>query len=587
MGAAAPSPVRFGPFEVDARSGELLRQGLRVRLPHQQFQVLALLLEHPGEVVTREELRKRLWPDDVVLDFDLGLNKAINGLRAALRDHAEKPRFIETLPKRGYRFIATVEPGAPVAERPFAADASAPPRSQRIESLAVLPLDNLSDEPGQEYFSDGMTDELIAALARIDSLRVISRTSVMTYKGTRKSLPVIAKELGVDAIVEGSVARSGQRVRITVQLIHAPTDRHLWSERYERELRDILHLQAEIAHSIASQIQKLVDPEHSYPVAAREVHPEAYEAYLKGIYFRDKVTPEDLERSIGFFTEAIDLDPKYAHAYGDLSRSYFYLGLFGVRPPKEMYPKARENALRALELDQSVVAAHIALGAIHVFYDWDWASGEAEWRRAVELNPGQSLPHFHFADYMSIQGRHEEAIAEWRRGLELDPISPVRRAMYGMILHRARRYDESIAQCRKALELDSTYPNAMWFMALSLEQRGELAEAITALRKAVRLSGAAHYQALLARAYALAGEREKALRILGKLREMSRRTYISPFDLAVAHLGLGEPTPTFEWLEKAYGQRAWRISEVTLPMFDGLRSDPRWQDLVRRIGLPQ
>jgi TolB-like protein/Tfp pilus assembly protein PilF len=588
MGVLAPPPIRFGPFEVNTRSGELLRQGLRLRLRHQQFQVLALLLEHPGEVVTREELRKRLWPDDIVVDFDCGLNKAINGVRAALRDRAEKPRFIETLPKRGYRFIAPVELAAPVVERTLAADSSAPPRCpQRIESLAVLPLDNLSDDPGQEYFSDGMTDELIAALARIDSLRVISRTSVMTYKGTRKSLRTIARELRVDAIVEGSVARSGQRVRITTQLIHAPTDKHLWSERYERELRDILQLQAEIAHGIASQIQKLVDPKHSYPVPQREVHPQAYEAYLKGIYFRDKMTSGALERSIGFFAEAIDLDPTYAHAYSELSRAHFFLGLFGVRPPKDTFPKARETALRALELDESVVTAHIALGAIHVFYDWDWAGGEAKCRHAVELNPGQSLPHFHLADYMSIQGRHEEAIAEYRRGLELDPLSPQRRGHFGLILHRARQYDESIAQCRKALDIDSTYVNALWFLALSLEQRGELAEAIAALRKAVRLSGGPHFQALLARAHALAGERAKALRILGKLKEMSRRTYISPFDLAVVHAGLGEQTLTFEWLEQAYKERVWRIIEVTLPMFDGLRSDPRWHDLVRRIGLRQ
>src|SRR5262249_26109553 len=293
MRSVALPPIRFGPFEVNMRSGELFRQGSRVRLPHQQFQVLALLLERRGEVATREELRNHLWPNDVVVDFDLGLNKAVNGLRGALRDRAEKPRFIETLPKRGYRFIAAIESGAPAAEHPLAADNAAPRRPPRIESVAVLPLDNLSGDPGQEYFSDGMTDELIAAVAQIDSVRVISRTSVMTYKGTHKSLRTIANELGVNAIVEGSVERPVHRVRISAQLIYAHTDRHLWSERYERELRDILHLQAEIAHSIASQIQRVVDPEHAYPAPAREVHPQAYEAYLKGIYFRDKFTPGD------------------------------------------------------------------------------------------------------------------------------------------------------------------------------------------------------------------------------------------------------------------------------------------------------
>jgi TolB-like protein/Tfp pilus assembly protein PilF len=587
MGPPASPAIRFGPFEVNTRSGELLRQGSRVRLPHQPFQVLALLLENPGEVVTREELRSRLWPDDVVVDFDRGLNKAINSLRGALRDRAKKPHFIETLPKRGYRFIAHVESGAPVGNGSREAHVAAAHRPVRIESLAVLPLENLSGDPGQEYFADGMTDELISAVARIGSLRVISRTSVMTYKETRKSLRAIARELGVDAIVEGSVARAGQRVRITAQLIHAPRDRHLWSERYERELRDILHLQAEIAHSIASQIQKLVAPEHTYPAPARQVHPQAYEAHLKGIFFRDRMTPGDLQKSIGFFAQAIDLDPTYAHAHADLSETYFYLGLFGVSPPKEMFPKARESALRALELDESAAAAHTALGAIHVFYDWDWARAEAEIRRAVELNPGNSLPHDHFADYMSVRGRHEEAIAEERLALELDPISRRHRAHFGLILYRARQYEESIAQCRKALDIDPTYANALWFLSLSLEQRGELPEAIAKLKKAVSLSGGPHYQALLGRAYAIAGDRARALGVLGKLKEMSRRTYVSPFDIAVVYAGLDERTSVFEWLERAYAERAWRIIELTLPMFDGLRSDPRWQDLVRRIGLPQ
>jgi len=503
------------------------------------------------------------------------------------RDRAEKPRFIETLPKRGYRFIAPIESDIPIGRRPSVVDLVAPRHRARIESLAVLPLENLSGDPGQEYFSDGMTDELISAVARIGSLRVISRTSVMTYKATRKPLRTIARELGVDAIVEGSVARSGQRVRITAQLIHASRDRHLWSQRYERELRDVLHIQAEIAQSIARHIQQLVEPEHIYPAPARQVHPEAYEAYLKGNYFRDRMTPRDLEKSIGFFSRAIDLDPTYARAYADVSLSYFRLGMFGGGPPEEMFPRARESALRALELDETAVAAHRALAAIHVFYDWDWESAEAESQRAVELNPGSSSAHDHYADYMSIRGRHEEAIAECNRGLELDPMSHVHRAHFGLILHRARRYDESTAQCRKALDIDPTYCNALWFLALSLEQRGELTEALAMLRKAVALSGSPHYRALLGRAHALTGDRAKALRILDKLKAMSRRTYLSPFDIAVVYAGLDERALAFEWLETAYEQRAWRIIELTLPMFDSLRSDPRWHDLVRRIGLPQ
>jgi TolB-like protein len=416
----------------------------------------------------------------------------------------------------------------------------------------VLPLDNHSGDPSQEYFSDGMTEELISAISKISSLRVISRTSTMRYKGARKSLPAIAKELRVDAVVEGSVARSEQKVRITAQLIHAPDDRHLWSGRYERELRDILQLQAEIAEDIAAQIHKLVDPVQRPSTPARKVHPQAYEACLKGIFFRDKMTPADLTKSTTHFIQAIELDPAYAHAYANLSQAYFYIGLFGVRPASEMFPKAKASAVKALELDETASNAHNALAAVRILYDWDWAGAEAACMRAVQLTPGDSVTHFHLADYMSIQARHNEAIAEFKLALELDPISFVQVAFFGMILHRARRYDESIAQ----------------------------------LEKAVSLSGGSHFRALLGRAHALAGERNKAQTILDELETLSRQEYVSPFDIAVVYAGLGDLTSTFKRLEEAYQQRVFRIIELTLPMFDNLRSDLRWQDLVRRIGLP-
>jgi TolB-like protein/Tfp pilus assembly protein PilF len=587
MEATAPR-IRFGIFEVDPRSGELFRQGSRVKLQNQLFQLLTVLLDRPGEVVTREELRKRLWPEDTFVDFDRGLNKAINGLRATLRDHAKKPRFIETLPQRGYRFIAAVETaGVDSTKTAEVRGHSLPQQAPRIDSLAVLPLDNHSGDPAQEYFCDGMTEELISAVSKISSLRVISRTSMMRYKGGCRSLPTIAKELRVDAVVEGSVMRSDQKVRITAQLIRALDDRHLWSGRYERELRDILQMQAEIAESIASQIQKVVNPGLLSPIALRPVHPQAYEACLKGKFFRDKLTPADLEKSTELFTQAIGLDPAYARAYAELSQSYFYLGLFGVAPCSEVFPKAKTHAVKALELDETVAAAHNALAAIHILYDWDWAAAEAECRRAVELSPGDSVTRTHLADYMSIRARHEEAIAEFNRALELDPISRVHLGHFGLILYRARRYDESIVQCLNALEIDSTYANALWFLALALEQKGQLTESIAKLEKAVSLSGGPHYRALLGRAYALAGDKTQALNILDELKGLSQRRYVSPFDLAVVYVGLNDLSSAFQWLEEAYQQRVFRIIELTLPMFDSLRPDPRWQDLVRRIGLAQ
>ena len=580
MSASSPQLIRFGFFEVDTRSGELRRQGCKVNLQEQPFQALVLLLERPGEVVTREELNKRLWPENTFVDFERGLNKAITKLRAALRDDAEKPCYIETLPQRGYRFIAPVENPPPARDR---FRAQHPPR---IDSLAVLPLENLSGDPAQEYFSDGLTEELICAVARIASLRVISRTSVMPYKGARKSLPVIAKELRVDAIVEGTVARSEQKVRITAQLIYAPDDRHLWSGRYERELHDILQLQAEIAEDIASQIHKLVDRGQHPSVPARKVHPHAYEACLKGIFFRDKMTPADLAKSTEHFTQAINLDPDYAQAYANLSQAQFYLGLFGMGPAGELFPKAKASALRALELDETVAAAHNALAAVHILYEWDWAGAEAECMRALQLSPNDSVTHAHLADYMSIQERHDEAIAEFKLALELDPISCMYIGFFALILYRARRFDEAIAQCHKALEINPNYANALWFLALSLEQKGQLAESIEKFEKAFSLGGGPPCRALLGRAYALAGERAKAESILAELKSLSHQQYISPFDIAVVYAGLGDLTSTFQLLEQAYQQRVFRIIELTFPMFDNLRPDPRWQDLVRRIGLP-
>jgi TolB-like protein/Tfp pilus assembly protein PilF len=572
-----PQRIRFGVFQVDTQSGELRREGSKVHLQEQPFQVLLLLLEHAGEVVSREEFYKKLWAENTYVDSERGLNKAINKLRIALGDGAGNPNHIETLPQRGYRFIAPIQFEAQRAGNQQVAS--------RINSVAVLPLENMSGDPAQEYFSDGMTEELTYALAKTSSLRVISRTSVMQYKGARKALPVIAEELSVDAIVEGSVLRSGQRVRITVQLIHAKDDRHIWSGKYEQDLRDILKLQAEVAQNIAAQIQKLVEPGELPLPQPRQVHPEAYEACLLGSFVRDKMSPIDLQKSLDLFQKAIQLDPNYARAFGELSQSYFYLGIFGVAPPTEMFPKAREAASRALQLDGTVASAYNAMAAVHIFYDWDWVSAEAKSRKAVELSPGESVTHVHLADYLSIRGRHREAIETYANVFNLDPITRIYRAHYGLILYRARRFQESIIHCQKALDLDPIYANALWFMALSLEQTGDLTGSISRLETAAALSPASFLRALLARAYAIAGQTDKALAILAELRALSDQRYVSPFDFAVVYHGLGDLASTFEWLERAYAERVFRLIELTFPMFDGLRSSPQWHDLVRRVGL--
>jgi TolB-like protein len=454
--------IRFGDIEVDTRTGEFRRQGVKVNLPDQPFRVLILLLGRPGQVVTREELTKELWPADTFVDFDHGLNKIINKLRAAFGDTAGKPLYIETLPQRGYRFVAPIETVAASRDAPQASPAL------KIDSLAVLPLHNLSGDPEQEYFSDGMTEELIFEIARIRALRVISRTSVMQYKGTTKSLPAIARELSVDVVVEGSVARSGEKVRVSAKLILAAEDRSLWSCRYERNLRDVLSLQVEVAQDIAHQIHRVLDPVEASVGVPRQIDPPAYEAYLKGNFFRDRINPLDLEKSIRFYTQAIDLDPTCARAYGALARCHLFVGIAGLRHPVEVFRNVRMNALKAIELDETVAASHIALASVNVFDSWDWAAAEAESRRAVELNPGDPTTHGHLGDYLSIRGRHVEAIEAAHRALELAPNAPEYNNWLALFYYRARRYDESISQCRKALAMDPHLVNVLWFLALSL-----------------------------------------------------------------------------------------------------------------------
>jgi TolB-like protein/Tfp pilus assembly protein PilF len=572
-------PVRFGSYEVDLRAGELHRQGLKVKLQEQPFQILAMLLECPGAVITREEIQRRLWPTNTFVDFDRGLNRAMNRLREALRDTADHPRFIETIPKRGYRFIAPVErAGIHIGFKNGEA--------VRIESLAVLPLENLSADRAQDYFADGMTDELITEIAKITSLRVISRRSTMQYKGARKPLPLIATELGVDAILEGSVLHSSPRVRITVQLVRAREERHLWAESYERDLCDILPLQREVAQAIVDQLQTRLTPQDDCtPPQSHPVLPGAYEVYLRGMFFRHKWTEVSLFQSVELFIEANRLDSAFARGYAGLSQSYCAIGILGSLPAAEVYPKAKAAALKALELDETIAEAHNSLADVLKSFAWDWAAAQLEYRRALELNPSDHVAHMWYADWLSKMGRHAEAITEAARARELAPVSVDSGSFLGLILYRSRRYQEAIAACRNALDLDPYYPVVYWFLALSYLQTGELPAAIAELNKAVGLSDSPIYRALLGHAYALLGDRVKALSTLDDLIMLSRQRYVSPLDIAVVYTGMGERDCAFEWLEKAYQGRTMRIQELPDPIFDSLRADDRFADLMRRIGL--
>jgi TolB-like protein/DNA-binding winged helix-turn-helix (wHTH) protein/Flp pilus assembly protein TadD len=637
------SVVRFGTYEVSLQSGEVRKSGLRIRVQQQPMKLLGILLERPGEVVTREELRSRVWPNESFGDFDQALNIAIGKLRSALGDSAENPRFIETLPKRGYRFIADVSvvdtDARPKRQEPVAGDlpatdpgykiqgiglAVAPqrwpwptrwvivalalviviiglpilsvwllrsraPAPTGIRSIAVLPLENLSGDASQNYFADGMTDELITDLAQISALRVISRTSVMVYKGARKPLPQIARELSVDAVVEGTVLRSGDQVRITAQLIEASTDKHLWSQSYEGELRDTLALQNRVASAIADQIRINLTPREQAALKnVRVVNPEAYESYLKGRYFWNKRTADGLKVALAYFKQAIEEDPKYAPAYSGLADTYALLGdwQYAVMTPKEAFPKAKAAATKALELDSSLGEAHNSLAFVLDGFDWDFEAAGKEFERAIELNPGYATAHHWYAWHLSLLGRFDEAIAEMRKAENLDPLSLIINADLAELLVLAHSYDESIRQSRKTIEMDPNFALAHNQLAQAYLQKHMYDEAVAELLKAVQLSGdSPTCIANLARAYVASGKRSEAVKLLGDLRKRSTPGYSNASEIAMIYASLGDTDQAMNWLGKGYDER-FNPGVLLRPGFDPLRSDSRFRNLVHHIGLP-
>ena len=622
------SVVRFGTYEVSLQSGEMRKAGVRIKVQQQPMKLLEILLEHPGEIVTREELRSRVWADESFGDFDQAVNIAIAKLRSALGDSAENPRYIETLPKRGYRFIADVSvvdadvrPSKP-GSSPGAGLTVAPKRwmwptprvivilalllillilsvwlvrsrgraPTGIRSLAVLPLDNLSADASQNYFADGMTDELITDLAQISALRVISRTSVMVYKGARKPLPQIARELNVDAVVEGTVLRSGDQVRITAQLIDASTDKHLWSQSYEGDLRDTLALQNSVARAIADQIRINLTPQEQAALkSVKVVNPEAYEDYLKGRYFWNKRTADSLKVAQAYFNQAIEEDPKYARAYSGLADTYALLGdwQYAVMPPTEAFPKAKTAVLKALELDSTLGEAHNSLAFILDGFDWDFDSAGKEFLRAIELNPGYATAHHWYAWHLSLLGRYDEAIAEMRRAENLDPLSLIINADLAELLVIAHSYDESIRQSRKTIEMDPNFALAHNQLAQAYLQKDMSDEAVAELQKAVHLSGGSPTCiANLARAYVASGKRSEAVKLLGELKKRSNPGYSNASEIAMIYASLGDTNEAINWLEKGYEER-FNPGVLLRPGFDPLRSNSHFQNLVHRVGLPQ
>ncbi len=619
-------PVRFGSFELDLRAGELRKQGVKLKIQEQPFQILAMLLERPGQVVTREELRTRLWPSDTFVDFDHSLNKAINKLREALGDSADSPRFIETLPKRGYRIIGTVQR----AENAPAWREAAEPRPkrlhltliwggvavavavlvgfnfaalrehllgkgsmQRIQSLAVLPLQNLSNDPAQEYFSDGMTDALITDLAQIGSLKVISRTSMLHYKKTDKSLPEIARELNVDGIVEGTVQRSGDRVRISAQLIYGPSDKHLWARSYERELRDTLQLQVEVAQDIAAGISaNLIGMSGRHGGASYALNVEAYDDYLKGRNYVRRLAREDVVKGADLLERSVQRDPNYAPAYAELSYAYQILAMLNHRPPGEVIPKAKAAAVKALALDENLADAHSLLGVIYGEYEWDWAAEERELKRAIEVDPNSSFAHERYAVHLVTLKRKTDAIQEVNTALALDPFSPTQHSTASFVFRTARQYDSALREARRTVEIDPSYPVGHLNLAATLGTMGMYAEAFREWLRYLSLDGDGELAQELesaAKKLSVRGDPGQKLAhiTISYYQKKSKTQYVAALTMAAAYIDLGDGDKMFEWLNKAHDEHSTGLYDIAVePSLDPLHSDPRFQNLMRRMNFP-
>jgi TolB-like protein/DNA-binding winged helix-turn-helix (wHTH) protein/Flp pilus assembly protein TadD len=637
---------RFGPFELRVQTRELYKHGMKLKLRPQGYQVLALLLEHAGECVTREELQKRVWPSNTFVDFENGVNSAIKQLRASLNDSATEPRYIETLPKLGYRMIAPVEyeadsPGAraeDTAEENAGAPAvsagevpiSVPPAYSRSRlwlaavsvlviigavaflkwprahpapqraapagriMVAVLPFENLTGDATQDYFSDGLTEEMIAQLGRLNpkEFGVIARTSVMHYQHSTEKVDQIGSELGVQYVLEGSVRRDSQKVRINAELIEVAGQRQLWAQQYDRELTNLLVVQAEIARELSGAIQlTLGNPERSESVRQPTLTPQAYQAYdlcLKGLYFWNKRTAPGFQQAIEYFQQAIAKDPNYAPAYAGLANSYALMPGYTLSLASKYMPKAREAAIRALEIDDNLPEAHVALALILENYDWDWSNAEKQYRRAIELNPNYATAHQWYAECLMWQGRFDEALRESENARRLDPLSLIIATDRGAILYFSRQYDRAIEQFQSVREMDPSFAR-VHLVVDAYVQQGRFGEALADLEEWRRSSGdGIHIRSRLVYLYGRMGQKDKARAELRKLEAMNRAQSLDPVPMAVAYLGVGNNDAALSSLEKAYAQRSNLLTALKVePAYDPLRDEPRFQELLRDVGLAQ
>ncbi|PYU63343.1 MAG: hypothetical protein DMG55_00820 [Acidobacteria bacterium] len=625
----------FGPFRLDPAERLLLRNGQTVPLAPKAFDTLLLLVENSGHLLTKDELMKHLWPETFVEEVNLAQN--ISAIRRALDDKNGVAHYIETVAKGGYRFVGQVSvfpspgPTARSARESHATPAldARPVMSKSlrrrivlgvgvatalavlawsighrrvragdslspIRSIAILPLQNLSNDQQQEYFVDGMTDELITDLAKMGKLRVISRTSVMSYKGTRKSLGTIAGELNVDAVVEGTVLRAGNRVRVTAQLLGASPERHLWADSYQGDLTDVFSLQDRVARSIAREIRVTLTPEEQARLTnLRPADPEAYDAYVRGRHYAAQITPDGFEKAIVNFGRAIELQPRYAQAYADLAETYCWAAAMQSIPAQEGLLKARQAAMKALEMDESLSQAHSSLAWVKYAYEWNFPEAEREFHRSLELNPGASWALLWHGMYLAQGNRIEESIAEMKKVRQVDPLSPAANALALVPLLNGRNYDDVIEGGRKVLEMDHANGLGRWLLTSAFEWKGDFSKAIDLEEETAVLYGenkevVAPRFSRLRRAYQTLGPQGYWSMKLEQQQSLWKTNPSDPYDHAVLYARLGKNLDAFNWLEKAYQVRSQEIifGLRTEPAFDGLRSDPRYTNLVHRIGFP-
>jgi TolB-like protein/DNA-binding winged helix-turn-helix (wHTH) protein/Flp pilus assembly protein TadD len=643
-----PEEIRFSVYVVDTRAGELRKNGIRVKLEARPFRILTILLERPGSVVTRDELRSRLWPDGTFVDFDHSISSAVRKLRDALCDSAATPRFVETA-GRGYRFIYPVEsrdgmklvsfaPEIAAAdaesrtEAPLTSDAnnsstihariaadansSAKALATRtwlilaaatifialaivagvvagsgghgkpVDSVAVLPFVNASGDPDNDYLSDGITESVINNLSPLHNLRVMAVSTMFRYKGKQADPQIVGHDLGVRAVLSGKLIQRADTVIVQAELVDVSNGSQLWGGQYARKVADVFALQEDLSRVISEKLRLRLTGEEKQRLTKRyTASTEAYQSYLRGRYFWSQWSPEQSLRAIAYFQEAISADPGYALPYAGLADTYLSRAWFGEDPPREAVPKAKEAALKALEIDDGIAEAHASLGFIAFLYDWDWTGAQRHFERAIEINPGYANAHNWYSFYLAALGKEDQALAEARRAVDLDPASPGMNQILGIQLTYGRRFDEAIQQYRKALEMG--YHDAHLGLGNAYAEKGMYREALSEFQQYSAVDrDTPRAISSLGYAYAQLGERKAALRVLGELRTLSKRRYVSSASLAMVYIGLGDKDEAFALLNKAYDEHSFTLAFLNVnPQFDSLRSDPRFGDLLHRTGL--